>query len=161
MSQDNIEKGSEVLREEQKFVNLSHTRLNYICNLAMKTKKNTLVLFGDIKGGYGKKIYDLLREHSEKDVFYCDGSTPSENREFAKKHMEDDKTGQTVIVASIGTFSEGIDVKNLHNIFLVNTAKSERIVRQMCGRVLRLAEGKETAYIFDFIDDLRFSDSGR
>jgi len=161
VSQDNIEEGSKVLREEQHFVNLSHTRLNYICNLATKTKKNTLVLFGDIKGGYGQKIYDWLKENSEKDVFYCDGGTAPENREYAKKHMEDDKSGQTVIVASIGTFSEGIDVKNLHNIFLVNTAKSERIVRQMCGRGLRIAEGKDAAYIFDFVDDLRWSNSGR
>jgi superfamily II DNA or RNA helicase len=52
---------------------------------------------------------------------------------------------------------EGIDIKNLWNIFLVNTAKSERIIRQICGRGLRMFPGKDKTLIFDFVDDLRFS----
>ncbi len=71
--------------------------------------------------------------------------------------MEEDTSGNTVIVASINTFSEGIDIKNLWSIFLVDTAKSERLVRQICGRGIRLYPGKDKVVIFDFVDDIRYS----
>ena len=71
--------------------------------------------------------------------------------------MEDDLDGNTVIVASIKTFGEGIDLRNLWAIFLVDTSKSDRIVRQICGRGLRLFPGKDKVVLFDFVDDLRYT----
>lgn len=156
---EDINAGAKVLKMEQKFVNSSYTRLKYICDCAIKTKKNTLVLFGDIKGGYGRKLYDYIKENSEKNVFYVDGGTKPENREWMKEQMEQDVDGNTVMVASIGTMGEGIDMKNLWCIFLVNTAKSERIIRQICGRGLRLYEGKTKVVLFDFVDDMKYSEN--
>ena len=118
-----------------------------------------MILFGDIKGGYGKKLFDYINENSEKTVFYVDGSTKPENREWMKEQMEKDVDGNTVMVASIGTMGEGIDMKNLWCIFLVNTAKSERIIRQICGRGLRLYEGKTKVVLFDFVDDLKYTEN--
>jgi superfamily II DNA or RNA helicase len=66
-----------------------------------------------------------------------------------------------VLVASIGTFGEGIDLSNIWSIFLVNSAKSERLVRQICGRGLRKYPGKEKTLLFDFVDDLRYTMDGR
>ena len=116
-----------------------------------------MVLFGDIKYGYGMKLYEYIKNNSEKDVYYVDGNTKNENREYYKQCMEDDLSGNTVIVASIMTFGEGIDLKNLWSIFLVDTSKSERIVRQICGRGLRLFPGKDKVVLFDFVDDLRYT----
>lgn len=158
--ESDIGAGAKVLKEEQKVVNSSYTRLKYIAELAIKTKKNTLVLFGDVKGGYGKRIYEYIKDNSDKTVFYVDGNTKSENREWMKEQMEEDLDGNTVMVASIGTMGEGIDLKNLWCIFLVNTAKSERIIRQICGRGLRLFEGKTKVVLIDFVDDLRYSENG-
>lgn len=152
---------TKLLKDEQLFVNNSEKRLKYICDLVASSKKNSMVLFGDIKYGYGKKIYERLKSYSGKDVFYVDGSTPPETRDFYKQKMEDDTDGNTVLIASIGTMGEGIDVKNLWNIFLVNTAKSERIIRQICGRGLRNYPGKDKVLLFDFVDDLRFSLKGQ
>ena len=158
--ESDIGAGAKVLKEEQKVVNSSYTRLKYIAELAIKTKKNTLVLFGDVKGGYGKRIYEYIKDNSDRTVFYVDGNTKTENREWMKEQMEEDLDGNTVMVASIGTMGEGIDLKNLWCIFLVNTAKSERIIRQICGRGLRLFEGKSKVVLIDFVDDLRYSENG-
>ena len=64
------------------------------------------------------------------------------------------------MVASIGTMGEGIDLKNLWCIFLVNTTKSERMIRQICGRGLRMMEGKTKVVLIDFVDDLRYTENG-
>lgn len=157
---DDLTAGAKCLREELKYVNKQYKRIKYIGDLAIKTKNNTILLFGDVKGGYGKTLYEYIKENSNKDVYYADGGTLSKNRDYFKSQMENDLSGNTIIVASIGTFGEGIDIKNLWNIFLINSAKSERIVRQICGRGLRQFEGKDKVILFDFVDDLRFSTKG-
>ena len=156
---DDLTLGNKLLKQEQEFINNSYVRLKYIGDLAIKMAKNTLILFGDIKGGYGKKIVDYIKDNSDKNVYYVDGGTPSENRDYYKECMEKDTEGKTIIVASIGTFGEGIDVPNIESIFLVNTAKSERIVRQICGRGLRNSANKEKCILYDFVDWMPYSDN--
>ena len=157
-NQDDIQSGTKLLKQERLYINNSYTRLKYICDKAISTKKNALMLFGDIKYGYGKKVYEYLKENSDKDIYYVDGDTPVQNREYYIECMENDETGNTIIVASINTFGEGINVKNLWSIFLIDTAKSERLVRQICGRGLRQYPGKDKVILFDFVDDLRYTE---
>jgi superfamily II DNA or RNA helicase len=153
-----ISAGSKCLRKEQNMINSSYTRMKYISDLAIKTKQNTLILFGDIKNGYGKDIYNYIKDNSEKSVYYADGTTKPEVREWIKQQMEDDMTGNTVIVFSSGIAAEGLDLKNLWAILLVMSIKSSNKVRQICGRGLRLFPGKDRVVLFDFVDDLRYSD---
>ena len=155
---NDLQIGTKLLKNEQNFVNESYTRLKYICDTAIKTTKNTMILFGDIKGGYGKRIYQYIKDNSEKNVYYIDGTTPENNREYYKQQVEEDTSGNTILVGSINTMGEGIDIKNLWVIFLVNTAKSERLVRQICGRGIRQYPGKDKVLLFDFVDDLRYTD---
>lgn len=153
--------GTKILKLEQKIVNGSYTRLKYIGDKAIEMKKNTLILFGDVKGGYGKRIYEYIKDNSEKNTYYVDGETKSEVRKYYEDEMENDLEGNTVMVASMGTMGEGIDLKNLWAIFLVNTSKSNRMIRQICGRGLRLFEGKTKVVLFDFVDDLRYTETGK
>ncbi len=158
---EDITVGLKCLNSEQKYINDNHSRMEYIAKLATKTKKNTLILFGEVGSGYGKEIYNYINEHApSKVVYYCDGGTDSKVRDNYKAMMEKDTSGNTILVASIGTMGEGIDIKNLWNIFLVNTAKSERLVRQICGRGLRQYPGKDKVVLFDFVDDLRYYEKG-
>ena len=154
---DDIQAGNKVLKQERLFVNNSYTRLKFIGDKVILMQKNALVLFADIKYGYGQKLFEYIKENSDKDVFYTDGNTKTDVRDYYKQRMEEDETGNTVIVASINTFGEGIDIKNLWAIFLVDTAKSDRLVRQICGRGIRLYPGKDKVVLFDFVDDLRYS----
>jgi len=141
----NLEK--QIAREERK-------RLVYICETISKAKKNSLVLFADIKNSYGRTIYNWLRENTEKNVYYIDGSTEADKREFFKKKMEDEE--DVILVASIGVFSEGIDISNIHNLYIVESSKSEIMVRQMLGRGMRLMPGKEKIIVFDFSDNFQY-----
>ena len=51
-----------------------------------------------------------------------------------------------------GTLSTGISIKNLHFLILADSFKSETIIIQSIGRLLRLFDGKAKAVIFDLVD---------
>jgi len=143
--------GTKLLDIERKLVIENRKRFLYICDLIGKTTKNSMVLFLDVKYGYGKKIYDYLREHTNKTVFYVDGGTKNANREEFKASMEIGTN--KILVASFGTFSTGISINNINHIFFAESYKSDRLVRQSIGRGMRLKDGKERVYLWDFVDD--------
>ncbi len=143
--------GAKLLNTEKEIARNDKRRLVYICEMINKTKKNSLVLFADVKHEYGRKIYDWLRENTQKNVYYIDGNTKVDNRDFFKRKMEEEE--DTVLVASTGTFSEGIDLPNIHNLFITESHKSEIIIRQMLGRPMRLREGKDQVVVVDFSDN--------
>lgn len=148
--------GAKILDIERKLVIESDKRLNYICDLVNKTTKNTLVLFHNVKADYGKKMQERLFELSkEKDVFYIDGETDVEKREYFKQSLEEGEN--KVLIASFGTFSTGISVKNIHNIVFAESFKSDKIIRQSIGRGMRLHESKTKTNIIDICDDFSYN----
>lgn len=161
VGKDTFELGSKVLSIEKEVARNSDLRFKFICDLAKKTTKNTLILFGDIQNGYGRKFYNYLKEYTEKSVFYVDGGISNDYREYAKKCMEEDETGNTIIVASIYTFGEGIDIGNLHNVILIESTKSDSMVGQIIGRLMRKHESKENATLIDIGDDFRFGNDNK
>lgn len=150
--------GNEIFGVERKLVVSSEKRLKYIVDFVAKTSKNSLVLFQSVGEGYGKRIYESLREiQAEKEVYYVDGDTDPERRDYYKTKMEEGTN--KVLVASFGTLSTGVSVKNIHNIFLTESYKSEVLIKQSLGRGMRLYEGKEKVNIIDFVDDFSWKTS--
>lgn len=148
--------GSKILALEKNLVVKSRARFNFITDLVSKTTKNTMVLFTNVKDQYGKRIYEWLKENTDKVCFYIDGSISQEHRDYFKKEMEN---GQNrVLVASFTTFSTGISIKNIHNIIFIESYKSEIIVKQSIGRGMRQLEGKENFTIIDIVDDFSYND---
>lgn len=158
---DDIGTGMRLLEQEMMFVNKNYNRMKYICDLVSKSKQNTLVLFNEVKDskGYGRKIFEYLKENTDKTVFYADGHTDAKTRDYYNKRMDEDETCNTVIVGSQGTYSEGIDIANIGIIILAESFKSENILRQSIGRGMRLGN-KEKVVMFDIIDDLRYGEDG-
>lgn len=145
--------GGQLLDEERAIARRSDKRFDYICTMAKRSTKNTLIIFTDVKTEYGKRVYTELKDYSDKYVYYIDGDTDTIKRDYAKQCMEDDTTGNTIIVASIGCFSEGIDISNLWNILLIETTKSDTSISQLLGRGMRRFPGKEKTMFIDIGDD--------
>lgn len=76
----------DVFQLEQNFVITHEGRLSFISNVIAKIPRNSLVLFHRIE--HGKRLYEKLRQDSDKRVFYVDGSTDKDIREEYKKKME-------------------------------------------------------------------------
>ncbi len=140
----------DVFQLEQNYVINSEPRLDFICKVIGKIPRNSLILFHRIE--HGKKIYEKLRQETNKQVYYVDGGIDKDVREEFKKKME--KGDDVAIVASYGTFSTGISIKKIHNIFFTESFKSEVIIRQSIGRGLRQHHSKSNVLIIDFVDDL-------
>jgi len=66
------------------------------------------------------------------------------------------KQKESILVASYGTCSTGINIKNIHNIVFTSPSKSVIRVLQSIGRGLRKSETKDKVTIYDIGDDLRW-----
>ena len=148
--------GGKLLTMEKMLARESKLRFKYITEMILKTTKNSLVIFSDIQNDYGVKVYNYLKENSDKSVYYIDGSVAPKNREAIKQEMENDDTGNTIIVASVGCFTEGIDIANMWNIFLIESTKSDTTLAQLLGRGMRRHPKKDKTMMIDFVDDFRY-----
>ena len=143
--------GKEGYLIEKEFIHQSDKRLEFIKKLAEKCANNTLILFHTIE--YGEKILNKLKnEINDKEFYYIDGNVNNKKREEIKKEMEKDDGKIRILIASYGTLSTGVSIKNLFNVIFADSFKSEQIVIQSIGRILRLFEGKSTANVFDLVD---------
>lgn len=140
-------------QEEMDFIVGSSNRNRFIRNLAISMNTNTLVLFQMVEK-HGKKLYEMIKEKSgDRKVYFVHGGTDTEDREAIRHIVEKEK--DAIIVASYGTFSTGINIKNLHNIIFASPSKSVIRILQSIGRGLRQSSGKEMATLYDVADDLR------
>lgn len=149
--ESNRSQGAKVLKLEQNYCIENKTRLQFIIDSVLRVKKNSLILFYRIE--YGNKLYDALRLQTDRKIFYIDGGVDKDLRGIQKDELEEGEG--KIMIASYGTFAQGINVKNIHNIFLTESFKSDTIIRQSIGRGLRLHAQKDNLLILDFVDDFR------
>jgi superfamily II DNA or RNA helicase len=90
----------------------------------------------------------------DRKCFFIYGKTDVEVREETRRIVENEN--DAIIIASYGTFSTGINIRNLHNIIFASPSKSRIRNLQSIGRGLRQSEGKEKATLYDIADDLRY-----
>lgn len=142
---------------EMDFIAQCPQRNEYISNLASVLSGNVLILFTKVQK-HGKPLYKLLKERlKHKNVKYVSGETKADKRELIRTSTE--KENNTVIVASYGVFSTGINIKSLKYVIFASPYKSEIKVLQSIGRILRLKTGKTQAILFDIVDDFRHKKS--
>jgi superfamily II DNA or RNA helicase len=135
---------------------VSNTKRNeFIKNLTLSLEGNTLVLFNLVEK-HGKQLFELVNQSAKnRHVFFVFGGTDVEVRESVREITE--KENNAIIVASYGTFSTGVNIKNLHNIIFASPSKSRIRNLQSIGRGLRKGDNKTEATLFDIADDFRIS----
>ena len=85
-------------------------------------------------------------------MFFVHGGVATEDREKVREITESENNA--IIVASYGTFSTGINIKNLHNVIFASPSKSRIRNLQSIGRVLRKGSNKTKATLYDIADDI-------
>ena len=128
------------------------TRNNFIKNLALSLEGNTLLLFNFVDK-HGKTLYDKIKtDSSDRKIFFIHGGVDGEERDKVREIVE--KESNAIIVASFGTFSTGINIRNLNNVIFASPSKSRVRNLQSIGRGLRTSETKKDATLFDIADDM-------
>jgi len=140
-------------QDEIDFIVTHPKRNEFIRDLTLNLKGNTLVLFQFVEK-HGNVLYDLINNATERKVFYVYGGTETSEREEIRAITENQKDG--IIIASYGTFSTGINIRNLHNIVFSSPSKSRVRTLQSIGRGLRRSESKDRAFLYDVADDLTY-----
>jgi superfamily II DNA or RNA helicase len=136
---------------------ISHEQRNkFITNLTLDLKGNTLVLFSRVEA-HGAVLYEKInsQKRDERKVFFVHGGVDAEERELVREITE--KESNAIIVASYGTFSTGINIRNLHNVVFSSPSKSRIRNLQSIGRVLRKGKDKVKATLYDIADDCTYN----
>ena len=136
---------------------ISHEQRNkFITNLTLDLKGNTLVLFSRVES-HGAVLYERINnsKQSNRKVFFVHGGVDAEEREMVREITE--RENDAIIVASYGTFSTGINIKNLHNVIFASPSKSRIRNLQSIGRVLRKGKNKTKAVLYDIADDCTYN----
>ena len=124
-------------------------RNRFIRNLALSLKGNTLILYAYVEK-HGEVLHDMIRDKADgRKVFFVHGGVDGKDREEIRHIVEQEK--DAIIVASYGTFSTGINIKNLHNVIFASPTKSRIRTLQSIGRGLRVSDTKDSMTLFDKI----------
>ena len=145
--------GKQAYQDEIDFIVGHEKRNKFIRNLAVDLKGNTLVLFNYVDK-HGKPLFNLIRDKADENrkVFFVSGGTDVSDREAIRGIVE--KQNDAIVVASLGTFSTGINIKELHNIIFASPSKSQIRVLQSIGRGLRKSSDGRKTWLYDISDDL-------
>ncbi len=138
--------------EEIQWIIANEKRNEFIKELALRSKGNTLILFNYVEA-HGKPLAALLEAAgTNRKVYLIHGKTEADAREYIRRVI--DKEKDAILVASYGTTSAGINIVNLDNIIFASPTKSVIRLLQSIGRGLRVSEKKKTLKVFDIVDDL-------
>ena len=145
--------GKKDYQKEIKFIVEYAPRNKFISNLATGLPGNTLVLFKFID--HGKLLFDQTKAMIDEDrkIYYIHGGVGTADRDAVRGIVE--QTNNAIVYASMGTFSTGINIKNLHNIVFATPSKGQIKVLQSIGRGLRIADDGSTTKLYDIVDDIR------
>ena len=124
----------------------------FLSNLVGHCTGNTLCLFQFVEK-HGKPLYSIIEEkYKDRKVFFVYGGVDTDTREQIREIVENETN--SIIVASYGTFSTGINIRNIDNIVFSSPSKSKIRVLQSLGRGLRLGDKSRSLKVFDISDDL-------
>ena len=132
---------------------ISHEgRNNFIKNLAISLEGNTLLLFQYVDK-HGRILYNIIKDIAgDRSVFFVHGGVSGEERNEIRRIVEEQN--DAIIIASYGTFSTGVNIRNLHSVIFASPSKSKIRNLQSIGRALRKSSTKDKAVLYDIADDL-------
>lgn len=137
--------------EEMEFILTHPGRNEFIKNLVLSLKGNTLVMFR-FKEKHGIPLYNLIKANAiNRNVYYVSGDVLDEERENIKRLL---KTETDAIIVASDVFTTGISIKTLNNLVFTSPSKARIKTLQSIGRVLRVTKEKLSAMLYDIADDL-------
>jgi superfamily II DNA or RNA helicase len=147
--------------DELQFLGENENRNKFISDLLIHLPGNTLCLYQLVEK-HGKPLHEAVKKSQSegffddrlRKVFFIYGKTSTTEREDIRSIVEGETN--SITIASYGTFSTGINIRNIHNIVLASPSKSRIRVLQSIGRGLRTSDNKDSVLIFDIADDLTF-----
>lgn len=144
----------EALRAEVDWLLQQQYRYNVIGKIAGATKKNTLILIDRRETG-DVLLKQLQDKYPHKQIRLVNGSVEVQDRETIKQLIE--QSDNTICIAMMQIFRQGIDIANLHYLILAAIGKAKGRFIQSIGRGRRLHPDKSKLILFDIADVVGYS----
>lgn len=128
-------------------------RNKFVADMALNLEGNTIIMFKIIK--HGEEMFRIIDETNtdpERKIYFVSGKVQTDDRERIRQIIETEKNA--IVVASMGVFSTGINIRNIHNIVFAAPVKSLIKVLQSIGRGLRKSDNGAVTRLFDISDNL-------
>jgi len=151
----NVSRYKKDWRFEVDMVLRNEYRLQIIKEKVLSEKGVVLVLFKNIKNGFAQRLYEVIKSEEKRNVFYIDGSVEGKIREEIRQKVLN--SNEAVIIASLGTFSTGINIPNLSVVVFAEATKSQIKTLQSIGRALRKHKYKKLAKVIDIVDRIELN----
>lgn len=143
-------------QDEIKYIVAHEKRNEMLLDLALRQEQNTLLLFNLVEK-HGLKLFEEAKKKASlygKQVRLIVGSVDGDEREEIRTLME--KNNNVVLLASYGTLSVGVNIKNLHSLILAHPFKARIRILQSIGRTLRKLGSEKTAVVYDLMDNFSY-----
>ena len=142
--------------EEVKLVESYVARQKVLATILAHTPKehNVLLLCNHVEHLLNTAAW-LTANYPNRNVKVISGNVSAADREDIRKKLESEEG--TIIVATYGTCSTGINMPKLHEIILYANSKSKIKVLQSLGRGLRKHNTKNRVILYDIIDDMSYT----
>ena len=142
-------------QQEMEFISTNQRRNKFISKLVADLEGNTLVLAQYIEKQLVPLCQLIVELVDDREIYLIHGATPTDDREKIRGLVE--KSNDSIIVASYGTFSLGVNIRKIHNIVFASPYKSQVRILQSIGRGMRTADGKNILKLFDIADSLVYN----
>lgn len=138
-------------QDEMNWIVTNEKRNKFIRNLALSLDGNVLILYQFVEK-QGKVLRDLIESGTDRPVHYIDGGVSGDARNVIRKDV--DAVENSITIASFGTSSTGMSVKNFNYLIFASPSKGRIRNLQSIGRMLRVSKKKNSAELIDISDDL-------
>jgi superfamily II DNA or RNA helicase len=128
----------------------------YIVNMIENNYKKGMKLVVLVKNiEYGNKMFKLVKEKCDKNIYWVDGSMSLKDRDDIIKKCKKSEDPY-VILTNYQIFSTGINIPNISGVFLIDGGKSKITIAQTIGRGVRKTQIKNSVIILDCACDLKY-----
>ena len=145
--------GTEKYMAEKFYFQHNEKRTNLISKFLNAFEDNSIILVDTVE--YCDLLFNQLTKECPNKTFAIIHGKIKDREEIIEEMKHTDKN--YVIIATFGTMSTGVSIKNLTNVYLVDCGKSDKRIRQSIGRAMRILEGKNNSMIIDFQDNIKNS----
>lgn len=142
-------------QQEIKWLIGNERRNKFLAKLALSTDGTTLLMVKH-RDEHAKVLYQMIKASSNRPVYFVAGTVDADEREIIRKKANEE---DCIIVATLQTFSTGVNVPNIRHVIFGIPSKSCITVLQSIGRGLRLHKNKTHMTLWDVIDDIRYKKS--
>lgn len=135
---------------EKTYFQYNLRRTAIIAKLVNMFDENSIIFVDTI--AYCDELYDFLTRRCPDRHFEIIHGTVKDRDGIIQRMRE--TPNKFVLIATYGTMSTGVSIKNLTNAYIVDGGKSTIRIKQSMGRLMRMLDDKHTSKIFDFYDNI-------